>query len=161
MASKRVLAIAGAFTTVGLASIIGLASVSAESQNSPTGLVDKIAQRFNLNKSDVQKVFDENRSEHQAARQQHYEYRLSQAVKDGKLTEDQKTKLLDKLNELQSREEDLEDKTSQQRYQNIEQDHDALKQWAQDNNIPQRYLPGSMHGSRPMGIHGDTDQTNQ
>ena len=60
-------------------------------------LITRISQRFNLNKSDVEAVFDaihdERRSEINAKRAE----RLSQAVKDGVITEAQKNALLAKM----------------------------------------------------------------
>ncbi|MFO0703732.1 MAG: hypothetical protein U0525_03345 [Patescibacteria group bacterium] len=59
-----------------------------------TGLIDKIVSVFKLNKSDVQKVFTDYRTEKQNARQAEMTTknteRLTTLVKEGKITEDQK-----------------------------------------------------------------------
>ncbi len=98
MQVRKNIAIAGAATAIGLAwLIVGVAS--AETSSSSSSLVDKVAEKFNLNKDEVRNGFDENRTERQAEHEQHYEERLTQAVKDGKLTEDQKSKVLAKHKE--------------------------------------------------------------
>lgn len=167
MQLKHKLVAAGAATTIGLASIVGVASAQTESSS----LVDKISQRFNIDKSEVQKVFDEDRTQRQAEHQQRFEARLTQAVKDGKLTEDQKSKLIAKQKELKAameakresmkdQREDMASKTETERQQLMEQrraEMDKLKSeieaWEKENNIPTGYLglhgPGGGHDSGP------------
>jgi hypothetical protein len=156
---NKPLIIAGAAATLGLAGL-GAAHVASAASNPSgpdNGLVAKIADKFHLNKSDVQAVFDENRAEHQAAHQQRIEDRLNQAVKDGKLTEDQKNKILTKLAEVRATMESLKDKTPAERRATMIKQRGELEQWARDNNIPMQYLhPGiGMRGHHMMG--GDVE----
>lgn len=60
-------------------------------------LVTRISQRFNLNKSDVEAVFDAIHDERQSEMEAKREEKLTQAVKDGVITEDQKNALLVKM----------------------------------------------------------------
>ncbi|HTE22022.1 MAG TPA: hypothetical protein VK674_03195 [Candidatus Limnocylindria bacterium] len=143
MAQKKLLTIAGLLATAGTAGVLGFSSVSAETSSGSSSLVEKLAQKFSLNKDEVQKVFDEVRSEKEAAHEAKVEERLAQAVKDGKLTEEQKTKILAKLKELQENKpgrEELEGKTDEERRAFKEQMHTDLKQWAEENDIPEEYL---------------------
>lgn len=147
MIIKKSLVIAGTVASIGLASITGLGLASA--QSSTTGgstLVDKIAAKFNLNKADVQKVFDEDHAAHEAEMQQKQADRLAQAVKDGKLTQDQADKITAKLQELQTQREAnrtaMEGKTNAERKAAMDAERTALEQWAKDNNIPLEYLRG-------------------
>lgn len=160
--------------TVAAVSIIGVGSLAtvASAQGNGDTLVDKISQRFNVDKNEVQKVFDEQRETRQAERQQSYEEMLNQAVKDGKLTQEQKDKVLAKHNEIkkemeQNREE-MRNKTPEERQQLREQRHEEmekkraeLEQWEKDNGIPSGYLmqhkgegPGERggHGRGPGGF---------
>ena len=67
---KKRLLIASTATIVGLATATGAAFAATQANgNSQDTLVDKIAMRFNLNKADVQKVFDESHTEHESQRQ--------------------------------------------------------------------------------------------
>ena len=77
---------------IGLAGVNTIASAQGNPKHQDT-LVEKIANKFNLNKSDVQKVFDDNRSENENRRETKEKSRLDQAVKDGKITKDQEDKI--------------------------------------------------------------------
>ncbi|MEO6077841.1 MAG: hypothetical protein ABIP54_03570, partial [Candidatus Andersenbacteria bacterium] len=82
---KRALIIA----TIAVLGISGAGAYSIQQVHAAPpapSLIDALVQRFGLNKTDVQQVFDANRTAHQADRQQHEADRLAQAVKDGKLT---------------------------------------------------------------------------
>lgn len=158
---KPVLALA----TIGIvgASTLGV-SLAAHAQSSGGNtLVDKVAQKFNLNKDDVQKVFDQDWAERDAERQQKMEEKLTQAVQDGKITSEQKDKIVAKLKEMKTFMDSLKDKSVAERRSEMKAKRAELKQWAKDNNIPERFLmPGGMHagpGSHRPGEdqHGPGD----
>lgn len=155
---KKSLAVASIVTTLSVAALAGVGLVNAQSSTqSGTGLVDKIAQKFNLNKSDVQKVFDDDRAAHDAQRQQQMEDRLTQAVKDGKLTQAQADAIKAKLQEMKTFMDSQKDKTPQERHDAMKTKMDELKQWATQNNIPTEYLPmgHGMHGGMRPDKDGD------
>ncbi len=152
---KKPLLVLGAVTGIGLAGMTGLGVASAATTSTDSGadsIISKIATKFNLNKDDVKAVFDEEKTAREAEHQQKIEDRLAQAVKDGKITEEQKTKILVKLEELQKSREDLKDKTPEQRREAMKELRDTLRQWAKDNDVPLRYLM-FMHGHHggPIG----------
>jgi hypothetical protein len=64
-------------------------------------LITRISQKFNLNKSDVEALFDSIHDEHKAEMKAKMEARLAQAVKDGVITETQKSALITKMEEHQ------------------------------------------------------------
>lgn len=67
---KKLLLIAGSVAGLGLATITGAALAQDTDTTDPwSNLVDKIAQRFNLNRDDVQQVFDEQKTEMEAQRE--------------------------------------------------------------------------------------------
>jgi len=152
MKIKKPLLIAGAAATIGAAGLVGT-TFAATNSTSSGSLVDKIAQKFNLNKSDVQAVFDQNKADHMAQHQADVKAQLDQAVKDGKLTQDQANKILDKLKELQSQREadhqTMQDKTPEERKAAMDAKKAELEQWAKDNGIPTDFLkylhPGHGH----------------
>lgn len=129
-------------------------------------LVNAIATRFNLNTSDVQQVFDEqktqmqeqmqqNMQERQAEMEQNFKDRINQAVTDGKLTQDQADKILAKKSELIAFREGLQGKTKDEIASAIKAEADSLKQWLQDNNIPEGYLGFGRFGvGREFGFMG-------
>jgi exonuclease VII large subunit len=169
MRIKRSLLAGAAVSALSVASIAGIASAAADATSS-TSLVDKVAQHFNLNKDEVQKVFDEDKSSHQAEMETRYEQRLTQAVTDGKLTADQKSKILAKHKELKAQME-AKHTNKQGERQSMDRKTDAerealmtarkaemnkqraeIEQWEKDNNIPSGYLFGG--GGGMMIRHG-------
>lgn len=138
------------------------ASAATSSTDRADSLASKIASKFNLNKDDVKKVLDEDRAANQAERQKEMltraEERLTQAVKDGKLTEAQKTKILDKIKSEQSFMDSLKDKTQAERKTAMDQHRTELQQWAKDNGIDEKYvMMGGPGGRGGHGPHGDGD----
>ncbi|HJQ08160.1 MAG TPA: hypothetical protein VJ836_01610 [Candidatus Saccharimonadales bacterium] len=168
---KKPLLIAGAATAVGLAGIVGMgvASAATDSASGIPTLAEKIATKFNLNKDEVQAVFDEEKVARHAEMQKHMEERLSQAVTDGKLTAEQKDKILAKLQELHANRESerasMQDMTAEERKKHMQSKHAELRQWAEDNGINEKYLPivkmRHHHGpmSKEMFIHKSTEPT--
>jgi hypothetical protein len=162
MNTKKLLLMAGIVSSIGTAGLAGHHLVVAESSTSGSNtLVTKIAQKFNLNTTDVQEVFDEDRTDRQAERQTEIEKNLAQAVSDGKLTAEQKDKIIAKQKELQSGHEaefeSMKNKTEAERKAAMEAKRTELEKWAGENNIPTQYLRYIMghgghgpHGSRHM-----------
>lgn len=142
---KKSLMVAGAVTTIGVAGVVGLGVASAATNSDGSNnLINRIATKFNLNKGEVEKVFEEERAEREAEHQQRIEERLSKAVVDGKLTEDQKAKILAKHAELKDDMEQLHEAMAGKSKEEIrelkQQHHEELQQWAEDNDIPLKYL---------------------
>ncbi len=150
---------------------LGLAGVSAgaihaastNSNNPVSNIVNAIASKFNLNPSDVQQVFDQQHAQMQAEHLQNFKDQLTQAVKDGKLTQDQMDKIVAKQQELQSQAEANKTafvgKTPQEVRTLIDAQRKALDQWVSDNNIPKEYLRFGFGGGRGhmrggFGMHG-------
>lgn len=118
-------------------------------------LVQRIAQKFGLQQSSVQAVFDDVRKERQAEMQKRLEDRLTQAVKDGKLTDAQKNLILAKHKEMQANREKNRDawmKMSPEERRNERQKTRAeLEAWAKANNIPLEWVMPYGRGGMGMG----------
>jgi hypothetical protein len=112
--------------------VVVTSRVFAQDTNSPQTIVQKIADKFGLKTSDVQAVFDQNRTDRRAEMETKFEEQLTAAVKDGKLTEEQKQLILAKRKELQNSRQDF-------------------KNWATQNGIDIKYLMG---GFGMRGGHG-------
>ena len=123
----------GLSTTAVTLSLVGLASMaSAQSTSAGTSLIDKIATKFNLNKSDVQAVFDANRTEKEAERAAEMSDKLQTLVDKGTITADQKAKIEAKQKELQTARDAK---------------RTELEKWASDNGIDAKYIMGG-HGPK-------------
>lgn len=141
------------------AGAFGITTTFAQEQtasgNEPfSGLIEAIAEKFNVPVSDVEAVFEEEREKMQAERAEEETARLAEmlstAVEEGKLTEDQAQAIQTKADELRSAREDLADATDEERKAAMEENITALKEWAEENNIPEAYLHVFMMG----GGHG-------
>jgi hypothetical protein len=155
--NKKIIITALAIATLG-AGILTSSKVFAQttpSGNNPMStLIQKIATKFGLNTSDVQAVFDQDRTDQEAQQETDYEARLTQAVTDGKITEAQKQLILTKHKELeasrQNQMQNMQGKTDTERKAAMESERTALETWAKENNIDMSYLMGG----RGMGHRG-------
>ena len=93
---KKVI-IASSIAALGVTGLAGGAVFATANSTSGTdpmsGLVSAIATKFNLKKDDVQKVFDEQRTQMETQREQEVKDHVAQLVKDGKLTQAQADKI--------------------------------------------------------------------
>lgn len=145
---RKNLMIAAAAATLSLGAIapLGMSVAAHAASNTTTGtsMADKIASKFNLNKTDVQKVFDEDRATHEADRTQAEKERLATLVKDGKITQAQSDKIAAKLAEMKSEMEAnrtaMQSKTEAERKAARDANKAALDKWANDNGIDIQYL---------------------
>ncbi len=132
--------------------VVGVAHVSAQSNvDAPyTSLVQKIADKFNLNKTEFQELFDQEHTAMEAKMKGQMTARLDQLVKDGKLTEAQKKLIQDKQTELQStreaNREKMEDMTDEERKKAMKKERTTLEAWAKENGIDLKYVMG--HGMK-------------
>ena len=159
---KKKSVIATSALVLGLAVTGAAAAKAAETggaQRPMNNLVSAIAQKFNLNASDVQQVFDEQRSRMEAQRTLAEASRLAQAVTDGKITQAQADLITAKRAELEaaraSGTASLENATKEERAAAMQAQMESLKAWATANNIPLEYLmmpPGSRGHGGPQGF---------
>ena len=157
--SKIVLSLVGLalMGTVLFGAVNTFAQNTVSDQNPMSSLVQKIADKFGLNKDEVQAVFDQNRQEHQAQMQTRFEDQLTQDVKDGKITEAQKQLTLTKRQELQANRqtkmESMRNMTNEERKVAMEKERQETENWAKENGIDLKYLMGGLGGHR--GFRGE------
>ena len=164
---KKALFIASAIAALGV-SALSAGTVFA-AQRSPghagrnmSGLVNAIAKRFHLAPADVQSVFDEQHQAMSDQMKQRFADRLAasltQAVKDGKLTQAQADLITTKQTEIKTFMDGLKDKSKADRQTAITTEIASVKAWAQANNIPEQYVApfggGGMHRGGEMGGPG-------
>lgn len=146
-------------------SILGAGGASAQSPTPPTGdqkpvyssLIDKIASSFGLDKTKVQTVVDQWHSDHKQDMlqnmQKRLDERLSQAVKDGKITEAQKTAIKSKLEEKNSvNKEALKNMPPQERRDAMDKKRTDLEAWAKSQEIDPNLLKDFGMGRRGGGF---------
>jgi hypothetical protein len=147
--SKLLIIAAGSLGAIGAAGIgaSAIAATSGSSASSYPPIVQRIASTFGLDPAKVNDVFQQQRQNNQQNRQAHLKTALDQAVKDGKLTQDQENRLAAEINSLHSQ---LQSENGSDRKQNFQDFKTKLDQWAKDHGITnlESILP-----QPPMGRH--------
>jgi len=145
------------------AGLLAVNQVSAQDAgtNPHDSLIQRLVTKFGLNEADVKQVFDEEMETRHAEMEKRMEERLNQAVTDGKLTEEQKQKILAKHEEMKANREaameSFENMTDEERKAAMEAKHEELQTWAEENDIPEEYfmmkmMKGGIHGGFHMKI---------
>lgn len=145
---KIILPVLGLATaaTVGFSTVTQAQAQGPE--NGQQGLMQRIAQHFNLNQDEVEQVFAEDRQERQKQRQQEmqqrFEENLSTAVSEGRLTEEQKQAVLAKHQEIQAKMEELKDLDPEERREQVQAVHQEMQDWAEGQGIDLEDCGGMM-----------------
>lgn len=143
MISKKIYIPILAAGVIGGTAVFGVSLVNAQAtQHNPmSGLVQKIAQKFNLDQSQVQSVIDQFHTEQQQVRQQEMqkreEERLSQLVLRGKITELQKQAIIAKHVEMRTKfnPDTMKTMTQEQRKEHRTAMETEMKTWASTQGI--------------------------
>jgi hypothetical protein len=167
---KKHLVIAATAATIGLTGLgVGVAhaatTTSSATTNPMSSLVDAVATKFNLNKADVQQVFDEQKSKMNAEREQTIKDDIAKLVTDGKITQAQADLINAKREEMQKQHEankaSMQSMTDTERKAAMDKEKTDLEAWAKQNNIDSQYLRyvfGGGHGHGPGSHHGDKNR---
>ena len=114
----------------------GAAAVDAHfSGGENPSIVERLAERFGLDESEVETFFDEIREERYANKEIRAGERLDQAIQDGLITEEQKQLLLDKKAELKADYQALNDLQPEERHERTRELHTEMKAWLEANDI--------------------------
>lgn len=134
--NKKKIAIAiVALTILTLAGTIGVGKILAEDVNNYPPIISKLVERFGLNEDEVKSVFDEARQEHQAQMQVKFEEKLNQAVNDGKISQEQKNKILAKHEEMCQNKENWQSLSKEEKREKARELKEEIKNWAEAEGI--------------------------
>lgn len=158
--TKKTLLIGAIVAALGAGAVgVGTTLAAEAGQRDPgfvSELVSAIAEKFDLDPSAVQEVFDEQaeaRHEEMMARQDEaFAERLARAVEDGKLTQEQADAISAKHDEIRAEAESWVDMTQEDRQAAMREQREALRAWAEENDIPMQFLmlgPGPREGRGP------------
>lgn len=129
---------------IGLLTAHSAFAATTSTDQTPISLAQKIADKFGLNKADVQAVFDQERQDRQAQHEKNYEARLTQDVTDGKLTDAQKQLILNKHKELEANMvnelQNIKSLTAEERKAARQKRMADLQNWAKENGVDVKYL---------------------
>lgn len=115
-------------------------------------IIEKLVERFGLDKKEVRKVFDEEREERRRQKEALFEERLSQAVREGKISEEQKKAILAKKKEIEANREESKNLSWEERREKMEACREEMKVWAKEKGIDLTFLPMLLgRGGRGFG----------
>jgi hypothetical protein len=162
MISKKLIIPALIVLTAGSVVAVLPLKVNAQTGGSPlSGLVQMIAQKFNLDQTQVQSVFDQYRTQQKADMakdmEQRQSERLAKLVIDGKITEVQKQAIVTKLTELRAKYDPLKSKnlSPEERRTQMTNQREEFTNWAKTQGIdPTVVMPGFGMGGRGR-MHGE------
>ena len=118
--NKKILVPTIALAVLTMVGVVGAKTIKADENNTYPPIVQRLAEKFNLNQDEVKNVFDEERQFRQQDRLNSLEDGLNKAVSDGVITSEQKQAFLDMHNNMQ-----------QERGQNREE----MQTWFSENGI--------------------------
>lgn len=153
--TKQALLVAGGIVSIGTAGLGLSATTSALSNTSSStdpmsSIIDKLVSKFNLNKSEVQAVFDEARSEHHKEMRTERLTALKKALTNGKITQAQYDHIVAAWKEIDTLHS--ADKTDANRAR-VHKKMEALHKWMDKQDISFRDLGLPARG--PRGGHGE------
>jgi hypothetical protein len=140
---------------IGGTAFLGVSHVSAQNTDGHLDLIAAIAQKFNVPQDQVQQVFNDHRAKRQSEMQAKMDERLTQLVKDGKLTEDQKQAIIAKLAEEKNNfnPDSFKDLTPAQRREKMEQHRQEMENWAKSQGIDLSVIMPMKMGRGGHGMH--------
>jgi restriction endonuclease len=109
--------------------------------------VSTLADKLGLSEDEVNDVFDEIRADHFAQMQENRSDSLTEAVKNGVITEDQKNQILDKWSEMQT-------ERIQERQNNQEEIQNFFNEIGVDSNSLSQYLGNGLGSPGPHHMIG-------
>jgi len=110
----------------------------AKADNNGQTMTEQLSQKLGLDQSKVESAMQEIRTEHQTEAKAARDAKLEQAVQDGVLTEDQKTTLIQKRDQM---------------HEQMQQQRQEMQQWMEDQNIDAQKLHQYEIGGPGGGMH--------
>jgi len=133
--NKKTIALAGVTTAaIGVAGLVGLGGLSVVSAQDNLDdyplIIQNLAEKFGVGAEEVKQVFEDTRTEQR-------NNRLTELVEDGKITEDQKNAIIEKMEEVEGKMEEIRNTqmTVEERHDAMQELREELEQWAEDNGI--------------------------
>ena len=137
-----------AVAVIGLLGLVGLgaSAVKAYDSNTVPGIVERLAETFNIDPGEVEDVFRQEREERS-------QNRLGTLIADGIITQEQADLIHETMDEFHERAEEIRDtyEDPEERHEAMEELHEERMEWREDNDLP---MIGPMTGMGGRGMHG-------
>lgn len=141
-------------TFVLIIAAVSTTTISAHRGAGSEDMAQRIANRFGVEKEDVEAVFDEAKADHFAKMQAKLEERLQKLVDEGKLTEEQKNEWLEMHEEHIANMDSYSELSPKERAEMKKEHHEGMKIWMDENGVnPSEIMPfmGKMHSKGHKG----------
>ena len=151
MNTKQKIALGAVLSATALAGFYGVSTASAATTANADfpPMVQKIVEKYNLNKDEVKAIVDQDRTERQAEREKAMTDRLTQSVTDGKITEAQKTAILAKHEEIQAKREGYRTLSQSERKAKMNELRTEMQTFLKAQGIDDSVMPA------PQGPRGE------
>ncbi len=150
--SKKV--ILPALAIAGLLAVGAISAPTVQAMESERGLplIQRIAERFGLNESEVEEVFTQYRLERHLVQRDHFAAHLAELVEAGHLTQEQADIIVEKYETMQADHEALMQASPEERDTYCNAHHAEVRAWIEKSGIA---LPEAMSGrsNRGNGAH--------
>ena len=124
--------------TVALLATLGIAGTNGVGANDNTTFppaIQALIDRFDLNEDEVSEVLEETRAQKHEEKRALMGEKLDGLVSEGKLTEEQKSKLLTKLDEMKANNEEWRNIDKEEVMEIMRQRKEEMKSWAKSEGI--------------------------
>lgn len=148
MKAKLVIISIAATALLGSVALLEARAVSADDISPPMNIIERLAEKFNLDQEEVESVFDEDRQERE-------EHRLGQLLSEGEITQEQVDLIHEKTAELHDEMEEIRDTYDdpEERHDAMEELHEEMNTWTEENDLPVvGPLVEGRHGGPRMSI---------
>lgn len=155
MNTKQKIALGVVAGATALAGAYGATTAKAADSTTLPPMIQGIAEKFGLNKDEVQKYMtekrQENRVERQAEREAFLTTKLDEAVKAGKITESQKTAILVKHEEIQAKREGYMNLSRDEKRAKMQEFRTEMQTFLKDQGIDGSVMPAPQGPKGGMG----------
>lgn len=155
MKKKQVITAGILVSALALTGLYGVSSVrAAETDTNFSPVVQKLVEKYNLNKDEVKVVMNEERASHQAERKVEFSARLDALVTSGKITTEQKAGIIAKHDELNAKREALRDQNHERgaMHTQMQAIRTEMSDYLKSIGLDESILPEK--GSRGKGMGG-------
>ena len=138
MNATKILSAAGIATAIVVGSMLAVTAASAHGdENARQERITELAERFNLDESEVKAFYEEKKAERQQEREAKQAEHLASLVSDGVLTQEQADALKEKRDELRETKMSLkeQDLTKEEWKQQLETLKSEFQAWADEQGI--------------------------
>jgi len=161
--NKKIIVPTLTLALIGGLGIFGANRTYAQNNANLSPMIEKLAEKFNLNKDEVTNFVQEQRQVFQQEHNTQLEEKINSYVADGKLTEEQKNALLEKLSERQNNRPNTYGMLREEKQKAMEQYRTEFENWAKDNGIDLSILDLGKFGfghERIKGFRGSMPNDN-